>query len=185
MCLQGLWKYHTTKSLILSLTPLLLATNLACLQIIPPHSNCSFSYFNSQPLSKPGFLSHHLPWLQKTFDKVSHSELLLKLWMAGYTGNLWMWLKAYLSKSQQCVSINTISSSLSYSNWVFLREVFLDLCSSLYSVTYSETLLFVIDTKSLLSINSFSNTPNLQNDLDTTGACGDGGSMTTKCTESI
>lgn len=44
--------------------------------------------------------------LKKAFDKVSHPELLLKLWSSGITGNLWRFFQSYLTNRQQYVSIN-------------------------------------------------------------------------------
>ena len=44
---------------------------------------------------------------KKAFDSVSHNELLTKLWSFGITdGNLWRWLKAYLSHRSQHVKPN-------------------------------------------------------------------------------
>ena len=48
----------------------------------------------------------------KALDKVSHPELLFKLWRSGITGSIWHWFQAYLSNRQQCVSINGHHSSL-------------------------------------------------------------------------
>ena len=49
---------------------------------------------------------------KKAFDKVAHDKLLLKLWSHGITGNLWKWLKAYLTGRMQCMSIDDVTSSL-------------------------------------------------------------------------
>ena len=49
---------------------------------------------------------------KKAFDRVAHHELLFNLWSHGITGNIWWWLKAYLSGRLQCVTINNVSSSL-------------------------------------------------------------------------
>ena len=43
---------------------------------------------------------------KKAFGSVAHNELLFKLWSFGITGNLWMWLQAYLTNRVQCVSVN-------------------------------------------------------------------------------
>ena len=42
----------------------------------------------------------------KAFDSVPHNESLYKLWKYGVTGDLWLWLKSYLSSGMQCVRIN-------------------------------------------------------------------------------
>ena len=43
---------------------------------------------------------------------MAHDKLLFKLWSHGITGNLWKWLKAYLTGHMQCVSIDDVPSSL-------------------------------------------------------------------------
>ena len=47
----------------------------------------------------------------KAFDSVSHNELLIKLWNIGITGNLWLWIKEYLSDRHQRVCIDGCYSS--------------------------------------------------------------------------
>ena len=47
----------------------------------------------------------------KAFDTVSHNELLVKLWMIGITGPLWIWFIDYLSLRTHFVSIDNVSSS--------------------------------------------------------------------------
>ena len=42
---------------------------------------------------------------QKAFNSVPHTELLIKWWTYGITGDLCLWFKAYLGKFQ-CVSTN-------------------------------------------------------------------------------
>ena len=48
---------------------------------------------------------------RKAFDSVAHNELLYKIWKFGITGNLWLWLRAYLTNRVQFVSIGQSSSS--------------------------------------------------------------------------
>ena len=50
--------------------------------------------------------------LSKTLDTVSHHKLLKDLWSYGITGNLWMWIKSYLTNRLQYISINSHKSSL-------------------------------------------------------------------------
>ncbi len=47
----------------------------------------------------------------KAFDSVPHKELLYKLWRIGITGDLWLWLKNYLSDRSHYVSFNNVASS--------------------------------------------------------------------------
>ena len=66
---------------------------------------------------------------QKAFDSVAHTELLIKLWTYGITGNLWLWFKSCLMGRFQCISINH-QYSVFFFNLFYLechREV--DLCS--------------------------------------------------------
>ena len=43
---------------------------------------------------------------RKAFDSVAHNELLYKIWKFGITGNLWLWLSAYLTNRIRFVSIS-------------------------------------------------------------------------------
>ena len=47
---------------------------------------------------------------RKAFNSVAHNELLFKLWNFGITGNLWFWLKAYLTNRVQYVSVSHSTS---------------------------------------------------------------------------
>ena len=52
---------------------------------------------------------------KKAFDRVAHNELLFKLHSTGIGGNVWSWLKSYLTQRHliQCVSINgSVSTAL-------------------------------------------------------------------------
>ena len=116
---------------------------------------------------------------RKAFDKVSHPELLLKLWTSGITGNLWLWFKAYLSNRQQCVSIDGVPSSfVTVLSGVPQGSILGPLLFLIYindlplSITSSRALLYADDTNCLLGINSPLDSQNLQTDLDTVGAWG-------------
>ena len=49
---------------------------------------------------------------RKAFDSVSHNRLLQKLQTIGVTGNLWNWLRSYLTNRFQSVRIGNYSSDL-------------------------------------------------------------------------
>ena len=42
----------------------------------------------------------------KVFDKVSYLRLVIKLQSLGITGNIFKWIKMWLSDRKQCVVIN-------------------------------------------------------------------------------
>ena len=48
----------------------------------------------------------------RAFDAISHSKLLLKLSAYGFSGNLYLWIKAFLSDRKQLVRINSSCSSI-------------------------------------------------------------------------
>ena len=48
----------------------------------------------------------------KAFDTVPHDELLLKLKRLGVSGDLWLWIRDYLSMRFQCVCIGECRSEL-------------------------------------------------------------------------
>ena len=50
--------------------------------------------------------------IRKAFDSVCHNQLLVKLWSAGISGQLWSWFRSYLSDRSQFVVINNQPSSL-------------------------------------------------------------------------
>ena len=47
---------------------------------------------------------------KKAFDSVVHTKLLYKLWEYGINGNLWKWIRAYLTGRRQCVRVNDCTS---------------------------------------------------------------------------
>ena len=95
---------------------------------------------------------------KKAFDSVAHSELLVKLWSFGITGNLWNWFRGYLSDRHQRVSLNQcLSDSLPVISGVPQGSIlgpllFLIFVNDLPStVTSSHIYLFADDTKCLQS----------------------------------
>ena len=49
---------------------------------------------------------------RKAFDSVVHNELLYKLWQYGISGDLWNWIRAYLTNGMQCVHVDGQVSNL-------------------------------------------------------------------------
>ena len=109
---------------------------------------------------------------RKAFDSVAHNELLYKIWKFGITGNLWLWLSAYLTNRIQFVSIgHSTSSTLPVISGVpqgsilgpVLFLIFInDLPSTLLS---TKMLLFADDAKCIMPISSLQDCINLQTDL--------------------
>ena len=109
---------------------------------------------------------------RKAFDSVAHNELLLKLWKFGINGNIWFWLRAYLSNRVQFVSIGqSTSPSLPVVSGVpqgsILRPVlFLIFVNDVPSIfSFSKVLLFADDAKCIMPIHSLQDCLNLQSDL--------------------
>jgi len=44
--------------------------------------------------------------LNKAFDSILHTQLLLKLRSVGIIGSVWTWLQSYLYGRNQCVLVN-------------------------------------------------------------------------------
>ena len=61
-------------------------------------------------------MSHHLPVdiiyldLEKAFDKVPHSRLLLQLRRYGISGDLLAWIESFLTNRKQSVKVGTQQS---------------------------------------------------------------------------
>ena len=86
---------------------------------------------------------------RKDFDSVAQSELLFKLWEFGITGNIWFWLRDFLSNRVQYVCVGQSTSP----------SLPVVLCvpqgSDLPSIfSYSEVLLFADDAKCIMPICS-------------------------------
>ena len=110
----------------------------------------------------------------KAFDTVSHSLLLRKLWLAGITGSLWAWFKAYLTNCVQKVSINnSLSDTLPVVSGVpqgsILGPILFLICMNGITefVQHSHLLQFADDTKYFKSVSSISDQALLQDDLNT------------------
>ena len=109
----------------------------------------------------------------KAFDSVAHSELLLKLWKFGITGNIWSWLRAYLTERIQYVSVGqSLSDSLPVISGVpqgsilgpILFLIFINDLPTIFSSC--KVLLFADDAKCLMPISSKQDCMQLQFDLD-------------------
>ena len=109
---------------------------------------------------------------RKAFDSVAHNELLYKIWKFGITGNLWLWLRAYLTNRVQFVSIGQSSSSTlpvisgvpqgSILGPVLFLIFINDLPTAL---SFAKVLLFADDAKCIMPISSLQDCMNLQSDL--------------------
>ena len=103
---------------------------------------------------------------RKVFDSVAHNELLYKLWNVVITGNLWSWMRVYLTAI--CFKYFTVYLSfLVFRKVAFLLHfVFLIFVNDLPAVLSScKTLLFAYDAKCLMPISSLQECSFLQNDL--------------------
>ena len=95
---------------------------------------------------------------KKAFYSVPHNELLIKLWNIGITGNLWHWIREYLTGRHQRVCINGChSSTLPVISLVFPREAFLVPSCFSYMSMISLPKLFIPISSSLLTTQNASN----------------------------
>ena len=104
---------------------------------------------------------------------VAHNELLFKLHSTGIGGNVWSWLKSYLTQRHQCVSINSsVSTALPVVSGVSLGSIFGPLLFLIFindlptSVSTSTLLLFADDTKCVHPVCVPSDCLSLQYDIN-------------------
>ena len=99
-----------------------------------------------------------------------HLELLSKIWNISITGNVWLWIREYLTNRVQHVSINGCNSAilpvLSGVPQGSILGPLLFINDLPQYVRHSLTLLFADDTKCLSPISSILDCQLLQSDLD-------------------
>ena len=110
---------------------------------------------------------------KKAFDRVAHNELLFKLHSTGIGGNVWSWLKSYLTQRHQCVSINgSVSTALPVVSGVPQGSILGPLLFLIFindlptSVSTSTLLLFADDTKCVHPVSVPSDCLSLQYDIN-------------------
>ena len=109
----------------------------------------------------------------RAFDAISHSKFLLKLSAYGFSGNLYLWIKAFLSDRKQLVRINSSCSSIcSVLSGVIQGSVLGPLLFNVFIDDVTDTLdndttakLFADDLKLYTNITT-SSTHNLQHQLN-------------------
>ncbi len=109
----------------------------------------------------------------KALDTVPHNELLFKLHKIGIAGDLWLWLKNYLSSRFHCVCIGDSRSELLPvvsgvpQGSILGPLIFLVFVNNLPAVVHHSILLmFADDTKCAKLIKTPSDSLQLQDDLD-------------------
>ena len=110
---------------------------------------------------------------RKAFDSVVHNELLYKLWQYGICGDLWNWIRAYLTNRMQCAPVDgQVSSLLPVISVVpqgslpgplfyiiFINDMF-------DSITVARPFTYADGTKLLMIMEDSFNSVLLQEDLD-------------------
>ena len=111
--------------------------------------------------------------IKKAFDSVPHNELLLKLWNAGITDQLWRFFAAYITDRTQYVTINGVSSSsITVTSGVPQGSIlgpllFLVYINDITAVpSFLLPFLYADDGKFLLNISSASDFSLFQDDMD-------------------
>ena len=108
----------------------------------------------------------------KAFDSISHCELLVKLRSLGVHGDLWLWLREYLTCRQQFVQINNSRSEILPvrsgvpQGSVLGPLLFIAFINDLPDVvTHSRIGIFADDTKCAKEVKCVQDCKNLQEDL--------------------
>ena len=113
--------------------------------------------------------------LSKAFDRVPHQRLLSKLNSHGVTGDIYNWVKSWLTNRKQCVVLNE-----SYSSWTnvtsgvpqgsvlgpLLFIIFINDIDTTIDTVHCALLKFTDDTKEIRTVNTEANALKLQTDLD-------------------
>ena len=112
--------------------------------------------------------------MSKAFDKVSHAQLIRRLYDFGFRGNLLKWFTSYLSNRYQQTTVGGATSRpLAVTSGVPQGSILGPLLFLLYenhlsdSVSNSNNATFADDTKIFRTINNISDALSLQEDLTT------------------